>query len=398
LWTFAAAKDQASRLGGIALANGLAVAIEWPSLQRFKRSFTDPVPESSEASFARSGIEVRHGVGRFAGPDTVEVAGEPVVARHVLIATGATPMPLPIEGADLLATSDDFLDLEELPRDIVLIGGGYIAFEIAHIACRAGARVTILEREQQPLSGFDASLVQRLVEHSRGLGIRIELGAQVTRVSRAGTGYRVAASRGEERLEVEAAYVVHASGRIPAIADLRAEKAGIETEDGRLLLEPDLRTVGNERVFAAGDAAQRGPALTPVATIDARAVAATLLGGGSHEPDYEAVPSVVFTIPPLTRVDMTPEEAGAAGLEHEVCQGDMSGFQSVQRVAEKTAAFRIVLDRGGHILGAHLLGPHAEEVINLFALAMRAGTTADQLRELSTAYPSFSSNISRMLS
>ena len=136
--------------------------IVWAELMRFKRSFTDPVPKSQEQSFAKAGIAAFHGRARFVGSTVVEVGADVLEARHVVIATGAMPRKLGIRGEQHVTTSDQFLELEELPGRIVFMGGGYISFEFAHIAARAGAGVTILHRGQRPLEGFDPDLVSGL--------------------------------------------------------------------------------------------------------------------------------------------------------------------------------------------------------------------------------------------
>src|SRR6202453_3868534 len=140
--------------------------IDWPELVRFKRSFTEPVPKRREDEFANAGIEAFHGRARFAGPTTIEVAEEKLEGRQVVIAAGQVPADLKIPGAENLTTSDQFLDLSELPRRILFIGGGYIAFEFAHVAALAGSQVTVLHRGTRPLNLFDPDLVDQLVERT----------------------------------------------------------------------------------------------------------------------------------------------------------------------------------------------------------------------------------------
>src|SRR5260221_583779 len=150
------------------LAPGLSIS--WPDLIRFKRTFTDPVPEQTEHSFEQAGIITRYGRAHFVDQTSVQVGEEILVARHVVIATAACRPELGIPGEELLTTSTQFLDLEELPRRIVFVGGGYIAFEFAHIPSRAGAHVQILHRGSRPLEKFDPDLVSLLVQASRELG------------------------------------------------------------------------------------------------------------------------------------------------------------------------------------------------------------------------------------
>ena len=395
LWTVAEAVDRARRLAGKGLAGGGDVVIDWPALMAFKRSFTDPVPQHRAESYADAGIEAISGTAHFIGRNSIEVAGRRLQARHILIATGATPSMPPLEGAELLATSDDFLSLPQLPQRLVMLGGGYISFECAHTAARAGAQVTILHSDEQPLRHFDQDLVRRLVEHSRQAGIAIELNCRAAAVERTANGFAV---KSEDGRRFEADFVLHGLGRKPNLEALDLDAGGIAVEKGRLRLDRHLRSISNPVVFAAGDAAAQGPQLTPVATHDADIVARNLLEGCHHEPDYTGVTSVVFAIPPLASVGLTEEAARRDGTAFELRQGDMADYQSVRRTGETAAGFKILLEPGsGCVLGAHLLGPQAQEVINLFALAVRLRLTAQQLNALLSAYPSGASNISSML-
>ena len=162
------------------------LSLSWPDLIRFKRTFTDPVPEQTKRSFEQAGIITRGGRAHFVDRTSVQVGEEILVGRHVVIATGACHADLGIAGEDLLTTSTQFLDLEELPRRIVFVGGGYIAFEFAHIAARAGAQVQVLHRGSRPLEKFDPDLVSMLVQASRELGIEVHVNRAVTAIERQG--------------------------------------------------------------------------------------------------------------------------------------------------------------------------------------------------------------------
>jgi glutathione reductase (NADPH) len=154
----------------------------------FKRSFTEPVPHRREEDFAKNGIDAFHGRACFRGPRTVEGGGEVLEARFILIAAGAVPMRLGIPGEEHLAASTDFLELDELPKRVVLVGGGYIAAEFSHIAARAGAEVTVLEQLDRILPQFDHDLVGWLMEKSATLGIDLRLGTRVEAIEKAGAG------------------------------------------------------------------------------------------------------------------------------------------------------------------------------------------------------------------
>jgi glutathione reductase (NADPH) len=179
--------DAAQRMYGHGATGELH--IDWPALMAFKRSFTGPVPEKQEKRYAEQGIDAFHGTARFTDPDAVAVDGQELQARHVLIATGARPVPLVIPGEEHVVTSDDFLELEALPARIVLIGGRYIAAEFSHLAARAGAKVTVLQRSARMLPHFDPDLVGWLMPSFDRLGIGVRTDAAVTRVEKTTDGF-----------------------------------------------------------------------------------------------------------------------------------------------------------------------------------------------------------------
>lgn len=389
--------DRDRRMRGKGIGGG-EPAIDWRASMRFKRSFTEPVPAKREEQFAKSGIDAFHGRARFRGPRTVEVNGAILEARFILIAAGAVPMRLPIPGVEHLATSTDFLDLDELPRRIVLVGGGYIAAEFSHIATRAGAEVTVLEREDRILPQFDPDLAGMLVEKSKSLGIGPRLGTEVEAIEKTGTGFNVSVSSGGKKGCIEGDLAVHAAGRVPDLAALDLGAGGVEAESGRLKLNEYLQSVSNPAVYAAGDAASSGPPLTPVAGYDGKLAARNMLQGNNGRANYSVVPSIVFTTPPLARAGMLEEEARRQRLKFRTQHEKTSGWYTARRVAEDCAGFKVLIEEGSErILGAHLIGPDADEVINVFALAIRTGLKASQLKETVFGYPTAGSDIGYML-
>ncbi len=375
---------------------GGEVHITWSDLMKFKRTFTDATPQMLEKSLAKNSVATHHGTARFVAGNSLLVDGKALTARHIVIATGAKPRPLGIPGAELVITSTDFLELETLPRRIVFIGGGYISFEFAHIAIRAGAEVTILHRGERPLENFDADLVMQLVEASQSVGIAIRLGVEVTAIEKTQTGFTVHTRDGKS---FEADLVVHGAGRVPAIDRLDLEKAGIEYNARGVIVNEYLQSISNPAVYAAGDsAASSGMPLTPVAVTEGHVVASNILKGNERTPDYTGVPSVVFTIPSLARVGLSEEEASAQGLKFTVNHQETSGWYSARRTNEKHTGFKVLVEEdSGRILGAHLLGAHAGEVINLFALAIRNGITAADIKKTIFVHPAESSDISHMV-
>ncbi len=375
------------------------LSISWPDLIRFKRTFTDPVPEQNEQSFKQAGIITRHGRAHFIDRTSVRVGEDTLVGRHVVIATGACHATLGIPGEEHLTTSTQFLDLEELPRRIVFVGGGYIAFEFAHIAACAGAQVQVLHRGSRPLEKFDPDLVSLLMQASRELGIEVHVNRVVVAIERQGDHLLVHARTGAQEHTVEADLVVHAAGRVPEIDRLHLETAGIAYEKDGVSVNEYLQSVTNPAVYAAGDAVASGEfPLTPVAGMQGGIVARNLLEGNRQTPNYTGIPSVVFTTPPLARVGLLEDAARAQGLRFTTHHEDTSGWYSSRRVALRHTAFKTLVEEGTErILGAHLLGLHTEEIINLFALAIRTGLRASDLKQMVYAYPTSASDVSYMV-
>jgi glutathione reductase (NADPH) len=381
---------------GIQAAN---LQIDWPELMRFKRSFTQPVPERREDGFAKAGIAAFHGRARFAGPTTIQVGEDTLEGRYVVIAAGEAPADLKIPGAEHLTTSDQFLELDELPRRILFIGGGYIAFEFAHVAARVGSQVTILHRGRRPLALFDPDLVDQLVEQTRELGIDVHLGTEAIGVEKSSAQLMVRALVSGETGTFETEMVVHAAGRVPEINDLNLDAAGIEWEKRGVRVNEFLQSVSNPAVYAAGDAAaSAGPPLAPVASYEGLIVAANLLKGNQQRPNYLGIPSVVFTIPQLAAIGFSERGAREQNLKFRVQKEMTSTWYSSRRVAETHSGYKVLVEEGtDRILGAHILGSEAGEVINLFAIAIRSGMRATDLKHMLFAYPTSGSNMTRML-
>jgi glutathione reductase (NADPH) len=373
--------------------------IDWPELMRFKRSFTEPVPKRREDGFAKVGIASFHGRARFADPTTVQVGEETLEGRYVVIAAGDAPADLEIPGAEHLTTSDQFLELNELPGRILFIGGGYIAFEFAHVAARAGSQVTILHRGPSPLGLFDPNLVDQLVAQTRELGVEVHLGTEAVEIEKSSAQLIVRALASGKTSTFQTELVVHAAGRVPEIKDLNLDASGIEWEKRGVRVNEFLQSVSIPAVYAAGDAAASGgPPLAPVASYEGLIVAANLLKGNHQRPNYLGIPSVVFTIPQLAAVGLSEREAREQNLKFTVKNETTSTWYSSRRVAESYSGYKVLVEEDtDRILGAHILGSEAGEVINLFAIAIRSGMRATDLKHMLLAYPTSGSNMTRML-
>jgi glutathione reductase (NADPH) len=394
----AEAVDWTRRMNGRGI-RAAELQIDWPELMRFKRSFTEPVTKRREDDFAKAGIAAFHGRARFDGPTTVQVGEETLEGRYVVIAAGEAPADLGIPGNEHLTTSDQFLDLNELPRRILFIGGGYIAFEFAHVAALAGSQVTVLHRGPRPLALFDPDLVNQLVERTRELGIDLHLETEATGVEKSSAQLIVRALAAGGTRTFQTDMVVHSAGRVPEIGDLNLDAVGIEWEKRGVRVNDFLQSVSIPTVYAAGDAAaSEGLSLAPVASYEGLVVAANILKGNHQKPNYLGIPSVVFTVPPLAAVGLSERRAREQNLKFRVKMEMTSTWYSSRRVAETYSGYKVLVEESTDlILGAHLLGSEAGEVINLFAVAIRSGMRATDLEHTLFAYPTSGSNMTRML-
>jgi glutathione reductase (NADPH) len=376
--------DWVDRLRGKGLVTQEA-HIDWTDLMRFKRGFTENVPGNTIERYQEAGIILLKGTARFTDTQAVEVAGNPYTAEKILIATGSVPAPLPFEGNEYLVNSDYFLDMDK--------------FELAHLATRAGAQVQILEHGPTPLKGFDPYLVEQLLKASRAAGIDIRLNIQIEALDYLDNHYQLYFTNDAGKHALEADLVVHGAGRLPWVQPLELKKANVElNEKGGIRVNDWLQSETNPHVYAAGDAVGTFPALTPVASLHARHLAKHWLQRDNRPFGNQVISSVAFTIPPIASVGLHEAEAKEQGLETKVAQGSMADWYAYRRIGEAFAGYKTITDsKTGKLLGAHLLGHHSDELINLFALAIQHGLTANDLKEMVYTYPTHASNISSML-
>jgi glutathione reductase (NADPH) len=389
--------DWSQRMRGSGVVG--TIAIEWTDLMRFKRSFTEPFPEQREAALREAGIATYHGAARFTDATTIAVSQERLRARRVVLATGAHPAPLQLPGEEHLITSTDFLDLDRLPKRLAFIGGGYIAFEFAHLAARAGAAPVILQRGARVLTGFEPSLVDRIVDVSASVGVDVRVNVEVMAIEKEGELLRVRGARDGIPFALDCDLAVHAAGRVADLDALALDVAGVERTKKGVAVNEFLQSRSNPSVYAVGDCADGGGLpLTPTASAEGELAARNLLDGNRHTIDFSGLASIVYTIPSLGMTGCTQERAKAMGLRYTLFEGDTTQWYSSRRVRARQSFYRLLVAQSGDaILGAHVLGPHTEELVNIFALAIRERISPIALKGVLFAYPTASSDIATML-
>jgi glutathione reductase (NADPH) len=280
-----------------------------------------------------------------------------------------------------------------VPRTAAFVGAGVIGMELSHVLARAGCeRMVMLELGPRALPPADADAAAVLVEYGRTLGIELRTGVQIRSVAREGA--RLAVEVDGDRIVVDR--VFHGAGRVPRLDGLDLQAAGItlDRDRGRVALDSDLRCTEDADVAIVGDAAPGLPQLSPLATSLGRLVGRNLVEDRHDAPDLAAVPSCVFTIPTLAQVGLTEDQAKERGIDFKVKRTDgMTGWISARTHHEACAFAKVLVGRDGQIVGAHLLGHGAEEIIHLFAMAMRHRIGAAELAAGDAAYPTFSSDV-----
>ena len=247
---------------------------------------------------------------------------------------------------DYLNAACDYLrDVATKGGRILFVGGGYISFEFAHVAARAGAQVQILHRGARCLAGFDPDLVNQSLQGTQDIGVDVRLSTPVGAIERRGDHLIVHASKENTKQTFEADLVVHGAGRVPEIEDLDLEKAGIDYGEKGVSVNEYLQSVSNPAIYAAGDAAASGGLpLTPVASLEGRVAGANLLERNRLIPDYGAVPTVVFTVPPLASVGLQEAGARQKDLKFKINHADTSDWYSSRRVGAKYSGFKVLVE------------------------------------------------------
>lgn len=373
--------------------------IDWKSLQKFNHSFTNSVPLESEKSLKKAGITLFHQSPQFIDEHTLSVEGKTVKASKIVIATGLIPMELNITGREHLKISDDFLSLEELPEEIVFVGGGYIGMELAHIAARCGAKVTIIEFGDSILEGFDQDLTSDLTEVSKDLGINFILGAEVNKVEKLQKNYRVFYDKGGEIQSIKTEMVFNTAGRIPSLTDLDLSNGNVKTEKRGVMVNEFLQSTSNPNVYACGDAAATSfPPLTPSASLEAKVLSENIRKGNNTKLPQTAIPSVIHCVPQLAMVGLNESDINGQKDQYEINHEKVSNWFNAKHLNEKCYSYKVIIDKNSKIIvGAHILSPTAGEIINLFTMAINQKLTVGEIKNMVFAYPTWASDIKSML-
>ncbi|MEJ8839055.1 glutathione-disulfide reductase [Ramlibacter sp. AN1133] len=293
-------------------------------------------------------------------------------AAHILVATGGTPSVPHFPGREHVLTSDQMFDLEPLPRRLVVVGGGYIACEFASIFQGLGVQVTQLYRGEQVLRGFDDDVRAFLAQEMGKTGIDLRLHSNVAAIERAGAGLALTLESGEA---LTADAVLYATGRVPNVAGLGLDAAGVALNaHGAIVVDEHFRT-GVPSIHAVGDVCSRLQ-LTPVALAEAMVVVDRLFGTGERRMDYECVPTAVFTHPNIGTVGLTERQARERFGELRIFRSEFRPLKHTLSASTERTLMKLVVDAASdRVVGLHMVGADAGEIVQGFAVAMKAGAT-----------------------
>ncbi len=383
-------QDRAAARGGGRRADApIPVTFHWPTLREKLRAEVSRLSSLYRANLERHGVEIFDTRAEFAGPHEIFLVAEErtVTAEKILIATGAAPwVPHNVPGAAHAITSNEAFELNNLPRSIAIVGGGYIAVEFASIFNGLGVETHLLYRGAPILRGFDMELREKLSQALSARGVNIHTHAEVDRIERC-DGQKVVHTRKGEELRVDE--VMYATGREPYTFDLHLEKAGVEVAPNGAVKVDAFNRTSAPHIFAVGDVTDTPVQLTPVAIREGHAFADREFGGLEVPPlNIEGVPTAVFTTPEMATCGLTEGQAREKHGDIEVYRTEFRPMMhTISGRQEKMFMKLLVHPETRKLLGAHLIGEAAGEMIQLLAALITAGATKEQLDATIAVHP-----------
>ncbi|MBA4757001.1 glutathione-disulfide reductase [Sphingosinicella sp.] len=368
-----------------------AKRFDWVTLRDNVLSEVDRLNKAYISTLESQKVKILLGRAVLEDAHTVRIGDKTVTADKILIATGARPGLPDCEGAEHGITSNEVFHLEALPKRVVIAGGGYIANEFAGIFNALGVKVTLLLRGDRLLREYDQQLAERLQAISTAKGIDFRFNAPFRKVEKQADGSLLVHAGKDTPIETD--LLVYAIGRPPNSAGLGLEAIGVElAENGAIKVDADSRSTV-ENIYAVGDVTDRVQ-LTPVAIREGHAFADTVFGGKPWRVDHSCIPSAVFSHPPIAAVGLTESQARNAYGSVRVYASDFRPMKNVLAGRSERSLYKLVVDEAsGRILGAHMIGPEAAEIMQPLAIAVKAGLTKAQLDETVAIHPTMAEEL-----
>lgn len=345
---------------------------DWPTLVANKTKEISRLQSVYDRLLQDSGVKVINGRARLVDAHAVAVGDAQFTAERILVATGGWPYVPDVEGKQHIITSNEVFNLPTLPKRMVIVGGGYIAVEFAGIMHGLGVDVTILERGDKVLRGFDEDIRDFLIQEMSNKGIKFSFATSVERIEQHANGYLVHTTDGRN---LETDLVMYATGRVPNTANIGLEALGVELDSvGAIMINDDYQS-NVPSIYALGDVTNRVN-LTPVATAEGMALVNRLYAGQSKQVDYENIPTAVFSQPNIASVGLTEAEARAKYPDIDIYKTTFKPMKNtLSGINERTLMKMIVVRSSDKVVGMHMVGADAGEIIQGMAVAIRAGAT-----------------------
>jgi glutathione reductase (NADPH) len=365
---------------------------DWVKLRDNVLSDVDRLNGIYTQTLENSGVTIYHERATITGPHEVTLAsGEKKTAERILVATGARPHVPSFPGHDLGITSNEAFHLDAIPRRMLIAGAGYIANEFAGIFHQFGSKVTLINRTDQLLRGYDESLRDRLLQISIMKGIDFRFHAEIESIEKTAEGALKVCMTSHEAMEVDC--VLFATGRVPNVEGVGLEEAGVELDDKNAIKVDENSRSSVEHIYAIGDVTNRVQ-LTPVAIREGQAFADTVFGNKPHTVDYSCIPSAVFSHPPIASVGLTEAQARTQLGSVAVYESDFRPMKNVVAHRNERALYKMVCDgTTGRVVGIHMIGAEAPEIMQAAAVAVKAGLTKDDFDATVAIHPTMAEEL-----
>lgn len=365
---------------------------DWATLRDFVARDVDRLEKAYTTTLDNNRVEHFHERATVIGPNMVRLAsGREISARYILIAVGAWPVMPEFPGNELAITSNEVFHLPELPRRVVIQGAGYIALEFAGIFNALGASVTVVNRSDQILRGYDLCLRERLLAITQARGITYRFSSPIEQIEKEPNGSLLVHTRGHAPIAADIALV--ATGRRPKTDGLGLETAGIALGANGEVPVDEFNRTACPSIYAVGDVTDRVQ-LTPVAIREGHAFADTVFGGTPRAITYDNIPNAVFSQPPLAGVGLTEEQARAELGEIRVFTSDFRPMKNQFAAVPERGLYKLVVDAAtDRVVGVHMIGPEAPEVLQAAAIAVRAGLTKADFDATVALHPSMAEEL-----
>lgn len=354
----------------------------WTKLKDGRENYINGINEWYDGYLEKLGIDYFHGFGKLIDKNTISVNGENLTADTIVLSPGGEPSVPKIEGAKYGITSDGFFELNELPKRVAVVGGGYIGVELAGVLNSLGSEVSLFVRSQKLLNGFDELIQSSLENDYREHGIKIEFGTSIDKISKDKTLHT---NKGDFSGYEQIIWTV---GRDPLTQHLGLENAGVKTDQRGFILTNKFQKTNIDNIYALGDATGRAP-LTPVAIAAGRRLSDRLYNNMKNRRlSYENIPTVVFTHPPIGTIGMTEEEARKKFKNVKVYQSQFTPMADALSDHKTTTALKLVcVNNNEKVVGCHIMGHGADEMLQGFAVAIKMGATKKQFDDTVAIHP-----------